>query len=106
MVFGTGEGEPDFDFPAFERNKKLKDMNFSEFCLCEAGDDDDSDFPRAKGSGKNKTDGDSLNAEEEIPDGTIVLTIPNVGQMRIVYEDSCRFIDLLPKINTQQIKLK
>lgn len=59
-----GEGEPDFDFPAFENHQLIKDMNLRDFCLCEIhGDDDgfdsdDSDFPQANKKAQNDCDSD------------------------------------------------
>ena len=54
-----GDGEPDKDFPALDRNKNLKGFNLTEYCLCEA----DDDFP-VPGPPPATEDEDEMEAED------------------------------------------
>lgn len=39
-----GDGEPDRDFPAFDREKSIEHFNFDEYCLCEIEEDNDNAY--------------------------------------------------------------
>lgn len=98
-----GDGVADEDFKV-EGDMILQKLNLKEFCLVEAGDDNDSDFPAFQ---MNKDAPENLSEDEDeyIPDNHILVVIPNVGQLLIALQNNTTFRDLLPELASKN-KLK
>lgn len=119
-----GDGEPDMDFPAFDKNMTIIELNntsqSTEFCLCTCNHDDNEDDSddeffnpthelTRKGSrftgeeDKNRNSVISMISKDN--ENVVTIVIPNAGNTLIEYNDNMKLRDLLPLL-AKKIKLR
>jgi hypothetical protein len=91
-----GDGEPDEDFPPLERNKTLKQFNEKEFCLCQIkGSINTPISPVGTGILSVSPSTRGVIAAPE-PDNLVTIIIPNVIQVKAMFNEDTVLRDLLP----------
>lgn len=84
-----GDGEPDRDFAALDRQKALKQFNEKEFCLC----------LREGAAGRSSVGGrSSMGGAGSADSSMVTVIIPNVGQVTVPFEEGAVLRDLLTMV--------
>lgn len=88
-----GDGEPDEDFPAIDRQRALKQVgNVSEFCLCQQRG---VPVPPLSSTTAPTT---SSPSKDNLPTNMVMVTLPNSDHIKLRLEEHTTGRDILPNI--------